>query len=157
MESEGGSSRSKKSVSSSASKYSGSTQGVFDIKCRDDRDGIALKCYCGAYAILYRSRTRNNPNRLFFGCPFFRQATAPYCSFFMWLDKHCMKLGVSKHVKDGDGADYVNEDFAVIKVEERVALLENRVAAIEKIRNVNRLVVVASVVALLVAVYAIGS
>ncbi|MED6185411.1 hypothetical protein PIB30_056829 [Stylosanthes scabra] len=85
------------------------------------------------------------------------QATTPYRSFFMWLDKHYMELGVSKHVKDGDGANYVNEDFVVIKVEERVALLENRVATIEKIRNVNRLVVVASVVALLVTVYAIGS
>ncbi|MED6223837.1 hypothetical protein PIB30_077988 [Stylosanthes scabra] len=130
MESEGGSLKSRKSVGGGAAMSSESTQGVFDSRCRDDRDGVAPKCYCGGYAILYRSRTRNNPNRLFFGCPFFR---------------------------DGDGAEAINDHFAVIKVEDMVALLENRVAAMEKIRNVNWWIVVANIIALLVVVYVIGS
>ncbi|MED6220249.1 hypothetical protein PIB30_043052 [Stylosanthes scabra] len=77
-----------------ASENSGSMQGVFDSKCGDDRDGVAPKCYCGVYDILYQSKTRNNPNRLFFEWPFFKQASIPHRNFFMWLDKHCAKLGV---------------------------------------------------------------
>ncbi|MED6219335.1 hypothetical protein PIB30_034853 [Stylosanthes scabra] len=157
MDSEGGSSKWRKSVGGGASMSSGSTEGVFDSKCRDDRDGVAPKCYYGVYAILYRSRTRNNPNRLFFGCPFFRQGSTPYCSFFMWLDKHCAQLGILKAVKDGAGAEDVNDHFAVIKVEDRVALLENKVAAMEKLRTVNWWIVVVNVVALLVIVYVMGS
>ncbi|MED6225418.1 hypothetical protein PIB30_093553 [Stylosanthes scabra] len=157
MESEGGSSKSRKSVGGGAAMSSESTQGVFDSRCRDDRDGVAPKCYCGGYAILYRSRTHNNLNRLYFGCPFFRQGNFPYSSFFMWLDKHCAQLGVLKPVKDGDGAEAVNDHFAMIKVEDRVALVENRVAAMEKIRSVNWWIVVANIIALLVAVYVIGS
>ncbi|MED6184630.1 hypothetical protein PIB30_049320 [Stylosanthes scabra] len=157
MESEGGSSKSRKSVGGSVAMSSESTQGVFDSRCRDDRDGVASKCYYSGYAILYRSRTRNNPNRFFFGCPFFRQDNFPYCSFFMWLDKHCAQLGVLKPVKDGDGAEAVNDHFAVIKVDDRVALLEKRVATVEKISNVNWWIVMANIIALLVVVYVIRS
>ncbi|MED6159408.1 hypothetical protein PIB30_042104 [Stylosanthes scabra] len=157
MESEGGSSKSKKSVGDGAAVSFGSMKGVFDSKCRDDRDGVTPKCYYGLYAILYRSRTYNNPNRLFFGCPFFRQGSILYCSFFMWLDKHCAQLGVLKPVKDGVGGEDADDHFAVIKVEDKVALLEKRVAAMEKIRNVNWWIVVVNVIALLVVVYVIGS
>ncbi|MED6161124.1 hypothetical protein PIB30_057791 [Stylosanthes scabra] len=157
MESEGGCSRSKNSIGGCASENTGSSYAPLDSKCRDDRDGVAPKCHCGVYAILYRSRTRKNPNRLFLGCPFFKQGKL-YCSFFEWLDKHCMKLGVSKDGKNGDDADEVNDQFAVIKVDARVAVLENRVQTLtDKIRNVNRLIVVAGIVAMLVAVYVIGS
>ncbi|MED6148028.1 hypothetical protein PIB30_049363 [Stylosanthes scabra] len=116
-------------------------------------------------------------NWLFFGCSFFKvsnligfrfpklvkvgqtlvlgsfmqQASMPYCSFFVWLDKHCAKLGVVNPVKDGELADVVNDHFAVIKVENRVALLENRVEAMEKIRNVNGWFAVATVIAMLAA------
>ncbi|MED6201917.1 hypothetical protein PIB30_099889 [Stylosanthes scabra] len=157
MDSDGGSSKSKMSVGGGAAMASGSTEGVFDSKCRDDRDGVAPKCYCGVYAILYRSRTRNNPNRLFFGCPYFRQGSIPYCSFFMWLDKHCAQLGVLKPTKDGVAEEDTYDNFAVSKVEDRIASLENRVAAMEKMRNGNWWIVVANVIALMVAVYAIRS
>ncbi|MED6187046.1 hypothetical protein PIB30_072657 [Stylosanthes scabra] len=144
------------SVGGGAAMASGSTEGVFDSKCRDDRDGVAPKCYCGVYVILYRSRTRNNPNRLFFGCPYFR-GSIPYCSFFMWLDKHCAQLGVLKPTKHGVAEEDTYDNFAVSKVEDRIALLENRVAATEKMRNGNWWIVVANVIALMVAVYAIES
>ncbi|MED6109757.1 hypothetical protein PIB30_036510 [Stylosanthes scabra] len=157
MESEGGSSRSKKSVRAGASENTGSSYAPFDSKCRDDRDGVAPKCYCGGYAIRYLSRTRNNPNRLFFGCPFYKQPGTPYCSYFMWLDKHLTKLGNVKDVKDGEGADDVEEHDALFKVIERVAMLENMVAAMEKLRNVKKWIVLSSVVALLFAAYVVGS
>ncbi|MED6157100.1 hypothetical protein PIB30_020256 [Stylosanthes scabra] len=107
MESEGGCSRSKNSVGGCASENTGSSYASLDSKCRDDRDGVAPKCHCGGYAILYRSRTRKNPNRLFLGCPFFKASMVQTLT--------------------------------------------------DKIRNVNRLIVVAGIVAMLVAVYVIGS
>ncbi|MED6220245.1 hypothetical protein PIB30_043048 [Stylosanthes scabra] len=64
---------------------------------------------------------------------------------------------VLKPVKDRDGAEDVNDQFAVIKVVDRVAVLENKVAAMEKRRSVNLCIVEASVIVLLVAVYVIGS
>ncbi|MED6130102.1 hypothetical protein PIB30_114705, partial [Stylosanthes scabra] len=51
---------------------SGSTQGFFATRVTGDREGAAPKCFCDVYAILYLSKTQSNPNRLFFGCPFFK-------------------------------------------------------------------------------------
>ncbi|MED6196421.1 hypothetical protein PIB30_047304 [Stylosanthes scabra] len=79
MESDGGAGSSRRSDRSSSS-----TQGVYLPKPGEERDGVAPKCWCGMYAILYLSRIERNPNRLFFGCPFFR--------FFVWLDRYTAKL-----------------------------------------------------------------
>ncbi|KAL4395632.1 hypothetical protein AHAS_Ahas01G0011300 [Arachis hypogaea] len=38
----------------------------------DEKNSIAPICKCGVYIILYKSTTSINPNRLFFGCPFFK-------------------------------------------------------------------------------------
>ncbi|MED6128879.1 hypothetical protein PIB30_102394 [Stylosanthes scabra] len=51
---------------------SSSTQGFFAAKVGNERDGAAPKCNCGVYVVLYLSKTTNNSNRLFFGCPFFK-------------------------------------------------------------------------------------
>ncbi|RYR04247.1 hypothetical protein Ahy_B06g083885 [Arachis hypogaea] len=56
------------------------------------RVAIAPKCYCGVYAIMYKSRTTSNPNRVFLGCPLFK-AKEPYCRYFVWMDEHLKKLG----------------------------------------------------------------
>ncbi|XP_016177611.1 uncharacterized protein At4g04775-like [Arachis ipaensis] len=56
-----------------------------------ERDRVAPKCYCGVYAIMYKSRTTSNPNRVFLGCPFFK-AKEPYCRYFGWLDEHLKKI-----------------------------------------------------------------
>ncbi|RYR28563.1 hypothetical protein Ahy_B01g052704 isoform B [Arachis hypogaea] len=56
-----------------------------------DRDGITPKCFCGVYAILYKSRTATNPNRIFLGCPFFKIKEG-YCRYFVCLDEHLKKI-----------------------------------------------------------------
>ncbi|MED6226279.1 hypothetical protein PIB30_102033 [Stylosanthes scabra] len=88
-----------------------STQGFFVAKVRNERDGTAPKCNCGIYAVLYLSKTTNNPNRLFFG-PFF-------------------KFGKTEDFKGGEDED-VNEHFANMKLDIRLGDLEERVSAIEK-------------------------
>ncbi|MED6128342.1 hypothetical protein PIB30_096798, partial [Stylosanthes scabra] len=55
-----------------SARSSSSTQGVFLPNGIEDKEGVAPKCHCGVYAVLYMSKTTNNPNRLFFGCPFFK-------------------------------------------------------------------------------------
>ncbi|QHO56727.1 uncharacterized protein DS421_3g76170 [Arachis hypogaea] len=67
------------------------------IKCMEageEKDEIAPTCKCGGYAILYKSRTATNPNRLFFGCPFFKLKKFSHCKFFLWLDDHVATIGV---------------------------------------------------------------
>ncbi|MED6112871.1 hypothetical protein PIB30_065681 [Stylosanthes scabra] len=60
-------------TSSRRSERSSSTQGVYMPSLGEEMDGVAPKCRCGVYAILYLSKTSSNPNRLFFGCPFFKE------------------------------------------------------------------------------------
>ncbi|MED6160976.1 hypothetical protein PIB30_056333 [Stylosanthes scabra] len=92
---------------------SSSTQGVFLAKVGDNKDGVAPKCHCGVYAILYLSKTANNPNRLFFGCPFFKLG----------------KIGEQKHAEETEDVD---EQFAMLGVENKIIELEDRLVAIER-------------------------
>ncbi|MED6142835.1 hypothetical protein PIB30_001035 [Stylosanthes scabra] len=98
MESGGVSSGSRGSASGAvgrSERSSSSTQGVFLPDGVEDSDGVAPKCHCGVYAVLYMLRTSSNPNRLFFGCPFFKKAEFPHCRFFRWLDRHIELLASS--------------------------------------------------------------
>ncbi|MED6190183.1 hypothetical protein PIB30_103198, partial [Stylosanthes scabra] len=54
------------------SEHLSSTQGVYVPRVGEDREGVAPKCHCRVYAIPYLSRIESNPNRMFFGCPFFK-------------------------------------------------------------------------------------
>ncbi|MED6170795.1 hypothetical protein PIB30_034596 [Stylosanthes scabra] len=70
MESDGAASSRRRSGGGVRSEHSSSTQGVYVPRVGEDREGVAPKCHCGVYAIPYLSRTESNPNRMFFGCPF---------------------------------------------------------------------------------------
>ncbi|QHN84900.1 uncharacterized protein DS421_16g532720 [Arachis hypogaea] len=52
---------------------------------RGSNNKIAPKCNCQLYATIYKSGTVENPDRLFLGCPNYRD-NLPYCKFFRWLD-----------------------------------------------------------------------
>ncbi|MED6203336.1 hypothetical protein PIB30_114541, partial [Stylosanthes scabra] len=109
---------------------SASTQGFFDAKVGNERDGAASKCNCGVYAVLYLSKTANNPNRLFFGCPFFK-IRHNHCKFFLWLDRHLTKFGKTENLMGEEDED-VNGHFEKMKLENRLGDLEERVTAIER-------------------------
>ncbi|XP_020975794.1 uncharacterized protein At4g04775-like [Arachis ipaensis] len=63
-----------------------------------DNVGMATKkftnpnCYCGAHAILFEFTTSNNPNRLFFGCNYFKTPST-HCKYFKWLDELITESG----------------------------------------------------------------
>ncbi|MED6173002.1 hypothetical protein PIB30_055287 [Stylosanthes scabra] len=153
MEIDGGvSSNSRRSDGAGRSEHSSGTQRVFVGKVGEDWDGVAPKCRCGVYAILYRSKTRSNPNRLFFGCPFFKTST-PHCKFFLWLDVHTAQLGIHNGGRGCDGAEDVDEHFLRIQVEKRLEDLEDRVAMMERKRNANFLLVVVGISMIALAVY----
>ncbi|MED6200164.1 hypothetical protein PIB30_082479 [Stylosanthes scabra] len=124
MESEGVSPGSARSASGGRSRRSSSTQGVYAAKVGDDKDGANPKCMCGVYSILYMSKTANNPNRLFFGCPFFK----------VWHTERIKKNGPGKLVEEEQD---VTEHFARFAVDNRVTELENRVAKLEEKRQMN--------------------
>ncbi|MED6165366.1 hypothetical protein PIB30_098900 [Stylosanthes scabra] len=71
--------------SGSASRSSQRTSGGGESSQRRTRFE-APRCRCGAYAILSLSSTSDNPNRLFFGCQYYKTST-PHCRFFAWLDE----------------------------------------------------------------------
>ncbi|MED6123688.1 hypothetical protein PIB30_051507, partial [Stylosanthes scabra] len=124
MESEGMSSGPRGSaggVGRRSERSSSSTQGVFLPKGVEDRDGLAPKCHCGVYAVLYMSKTANNPNRLFCGCPFFMKARLPHCKFFCWLDRHTKQLEKIGNVKCAEDNEDVDQHL-----EERVTSMEMR-------------------------------
>ncbi|MED6210146.1 hypothetical protein PIB30_061427, partial [Stylosanthes scabra] len=118
-------------ATSRRSERSSSTQGVYLSTPGEERDGIASKCSCGVYAILYLSKTSMNPNRLFFGCPFFRGGL-PHCKFFMWLDRYTLKLGNDVARKGVEPGAVVAEHFARMEFECRVSELEKRVGCLEQ-------------------------
>ncbi|MED6197865.1 hypothetical protein PIB30_060802 [Stylosanthes scabra] len=139
MENDGVSSGSRRSGSAlRCDRSSSSIQGFLTAKVVNERDGAASKCKCGAYAILYLSKTSNNPNRLFFGYLFFKIQYAQG-NFFLWLDRHVAIFGKNEGppVNAGEDEDDVNIHFAKLNVDNRLANLEDRVAAIEKKKTMN--------------------
>ncbi|XLR13812.1 hypothetical protein S83_041750 [Arachis hypogaea] len=44
------------------------------------------KCFCRTLAVICRTRTVENPNKLFFGYPYFKEKQG-YCEFFAWFDE----------------------------------------------------------------------
>ncbi|MED6123261.1 hypothetical protein PIB30_047483 [Stylosanthes scabra] len=155
MENDGGASsnsRCSRGPPRSRSEQSSETQGCFVGNVGEEKDGVASKCWCGVYAILYRSRTVSNPNRLFFGCPFFK-ANIPHCKYFKWLDEHLAELRVNVAGRSTEETQDVTEHFAMISMENRVADLELRVAVVEKKKIMSWWVVVVALAVGVVAMW----
>ncbi|XLR36361.1 uncharacterized protein At4g04775-like [Arachis ipaensis] len=75
-------------------------------------------CYCGAHAILFESTTSNNPNRLFFGCSYFKTPST-HCKYFKWLDELITESG------------YTVVEVQKTKVHGRLKELEDKVKEME--------------------------
>ncbi|RYQ85869.1 hypothetical protein Ahy_B10g105498 isoform A [Arachis hypogaea] len=91
-----------------------------------DRDGVAPKCFCGLYAILYKSRTTSNPNRMFLGCPFFK-VKERCCRYFVWLDEYLKKIRAMESealgaVDDVGGVDVEDQVVRSQKLEKKIQL-----------------------------------
>ncbi|MED6143741.1 hypothetical protein PIB30_008688 [Stylosanthes scabra] len=156
MESQGVSSGSRRSaggVDGRAERSSSSTQGVFLASEGDNKDGVAPKYRCGVYAILYMARTARNPNRLFFGCPFFKKASVAHCKYFVWLDRHIEKLGISGEQKRAEKSEDIDENFAMLGVENRITKLEDRLAVMER-RNKPRSLLILGLLVWVVSLFA---
>ncbi|QHO09577.1 uncharacterized protein DS421_14g482540 [Arachis hypogaea] len=95
-----------------------------------DRDGVAAKCFCGIYAILYKSRTASNPNRMFLGCPFFK-VKERYCRYFVWLDEHLKKIRAMESealgaVDDVGGVDVEDQVVRSQELETKIQLVRSQ-------------------------------
>ncbi|MED6139526.1 hypothetical protein PIB30_084634 [Stylosanthes scabra] len=139
-------------TSSRRSERFSSTQGIYFLRLREEMDGVAPKCRCGVYAILSLSKTSSNPNRLFFGCPFFK-GRLPHCKFFMWLDQYTAKICTIEAGNCGEVVEDVTEHFSKIKYEWRLYELEKRVASLEQRKKNMYLCYVMGLCLFLVAVY----
>ncbi|XP_057723380.1 uncharacterized protein At4g04775-like [Arachis stenosperma] len=100
-----------------------------------ERDPVAPKCYCGVYAIMYKSRTTSNPNRVFLGCPLFK-AKESYCQNFVWMDEHLKKIRAVE--PEGLGAADEAEGVAIEEqmlrnqdIEEKLEELKRKMLSIE--------------------------
>ncbi|RYR47617.1 hypothetical protein Ahy_A07g033560 [Arachis hypogaea] len=119
------------------------------VQAGDEKDGVAPKCFCGMYAIFYLSKTNTNPNRLFFGCPFFKissqffiymdEVKQPYCKFFVWVDNHIERIGCmepTKKLDDNQSLD-VEEYFGKKKLENKMTDLEQSLIYLENKKSSN--------------------
>ncbi|MED6202253.1 hypothetical protein PIB30_103475 [Stylosanthes scabra] len=92
----------------SAALGSSRSAGVGALKKRSKF--VAPKCNCRAFAILFMSSTLGNPNRIFYGCPYFK-TPAPHCKLFAWLDEYVASSDqeVNKPALYGGGEWRVNK------------------------------------------------
>ncbi|KAL4287786.1 hypothetical protein AHAS_Ahas19G0221000 [Arachis hypogaea] len=94
------------------------------------------KCKCGMYAIVTRSQTVENPSRVFFGCPYFKE-NQPYCDFFHWFDN---VFGyVNDNVSDRSELACLNDSIDGVglhnSLDERVKLMGFRVVNLVVVSN----------------------
>ncbi|RYR09763.1 hypothetical protein Ahy_B05g078170 [Arachis hypogaea] len=99
------------------------------------RVAIAPKCYCGIYAIMYKSRTTSNPNRVFLGCPLFK-AKEPYCRYFVWLDEHLKKIRAVEPealgaMDEAEGVAVEEQLLGNQDIEKKIEELERKLLSIE--------------------------
>ncbi|XP_020965194.1 uncharacterized protein At4g04775-like [Arachis ipaensis] len=104
------------------------------IGVRRKKRWFSPKCYCGSHAILFMSGTENNPDRLFFRCPYFKTIEV-HCSFFAWLDDYVasfneyagktMSKGVLLQKQNPFEGESDAMDDKVKKLEDRLIGLEN--------------------------------
>ncbi|XP_020970027.1 uncharacterized protein LOC110268315 [Arachis ipaensis] len=83
MAANGGSSTSRRSRRGVRKENSASSSDPCVMHDGDLKDDVAPRCFCGVYAIMYMSRTISNPNRVFLGCPFYKE-NQPHCKFFFF-------------------------------------------------------------------------
>ncbi|XP_020965747.1 uncharacterized protein LOC110266124 [Arachis ipaensis] len=98
----------------------------------DFAKGKHPNCFCGYHAIICKSTTTENPGRLFFGCPMYKE-NQPYCKFFAWVDT-VFDLSFKKAaVKEpSELQDLVG---IVGGFQDRLIELQNRVYALEMCQN----------------------
>ncbi|RYR32388.1 hypothetical protein Ahy_A10g046966 [Arachis hypogaea] len=103
------------------------------------------------YAIFYMSKTNTNPNRLFFGCPFFKVKQS-YCKFFVWVDDHIGRIGCMEPTKELGNNQSLNveEHFGKIELENKMADLEQRIIYLENRKSSNFWVIVLSLIVVVV-------
>ncbi|RYR24456.1 hypothetical protein Ahy_B02g057959 [Arachis hypogaea] len=83
----------------------------YSVQVGDEKDGVALKYFCGVYVIFYMSKTNTNSNRLFFGCPFFK-VKQPHCKFFVWVNEYIGRIRCIELTRTlGDNQSFDVEEY----------------------------------------------
>ncbi|XP_052109918.1 uncharacterized protein LOC127741473 [Arachis duranensis] len=119
------------------------------VEAAEEKDDIAPTCKCGVYIILYKSRTTTNPNRLFFGCPFFKLKNSSHCKFFLWLDDHVSTVRVLDKFMTENEVDDLKVYLGKKVVEQRLTDLEKKLLHLERKKNVNLYLLIVVVVSVI--------
>ncbi|XP_057727780.1 uncharacterized protein LOC130947374 [Arachis stenosperma] len=99
----------------------GSTGSMGEMANQGQKRFVAPRCHCGTYAILFQSSTAGNPNRLFFGCSYFKTAS-PHCKYFAWLDEYIVSCSYKADGKENGVVERLKT------MEERLEALELKIA-----------------------------
>ncbi|MED6225509.1 hypothetical protein PIB30_094416 [Stylosanthes scabra] len=113
----------------------GSSESVRALKKKSKF--LAPECNCEAYAILFMSLTLENPNRLFYGCPYFK-TPALHCNFFAWLDEYVASCGaeMNKAVYLGCGKQLEGQQCEASQFDLKCRELEDKDIGLEShLRN----------------------
>ncbi|RYR38023.1 hypothetical protein Ahy_A09g042966 [Arachis hypogaea] len=132
MAANGVSSTSRRSFSRVRQENSASSSVSCVVHAGDLKDGVAPRCFCRVYAIMYMSRTISNPKRIFLGCPFYKGKQL-HCKFFVWVDEHLARISSNGCISDRRPLG--EKEVEVVEEEEefdhRMAVLEEKVTALE--------------------------
>ncbi|RYQ93345.1 hypothetical protein Ahy_B09g099616 [Arachis hypogaea] len=108
-------------VSSSWRRGGGQVGSSSRPKEKDSKHGVSPKCFCRENAVLFMSKTRSNPDRLFLGCPFY---------------KHVAGLGLTATKYMGEKKFVDIEDYHRQQdMKMRISCLEKRILALEMKRK----------------------
>ncbi|XP_058740095.1 uncharacterized protein At4g04775-like [Vicia villosa] len=87
-------------------------------------------CNCEEKCVIFISKTPKNPNRRFFGCPYFNfQEKMLYCDYFMWEDEFIASQ-VELHETKKE-RDVMNSDVEV-KVNQFESDMEHKINVLER-------------------------
>ncbi|QHO56945.1 uncharacterized protein DS421_3g78130 [Arachis hypogaea] len=115
-----------------------SVNSVGSAGVRKKKRFVAPKCNCGIHVILCMSSTQLNPNRLSFGCPYFKTAES-HCKYFLWLDEYVLLFEeeqINNCSLHGRNPKQNHLLVAAVFMEEKVTKLEDRVSGLElQIKN----------------------
>lgn len=87
-------------------------------------------CKCGLPAKIFKSKTRKNPNRMFYGCELYKEGGTSHCKFFRWLEGE----DVNRRLKGGviSSEDEIREkERSIAKLTSTIIELRRQIVIID--------------------------
>ncbi|CAK8542858.1 unnamed protein product [Lathyrus sativus] len=90
-------------------------------------------CNCEEKCVIFTSKTPKNPNRRFFGCPYFNfEKKMLYCDYFMWEDEFIASQTTMVELKETKKEEDVMNSDVEVKVNQFESDMEHKINVLER-------------------------